>query len=179
MYLVPSFVAIMICVCAKGDDAPPDAGNLLKLSDKTDVASIVDLENNGTAALDSSAGSPGLRIDFTPSPSYPGVGFKQPTGGRDLSKFKAVEADVTNVGKSPVNVALRVDNEADWTKKAWNSENLIIAPGETKTVHVTFGVSFGQPGYALDPAHVSYISIFAIAPDAAGSILVKALRAGY
>ena len=173
------FLAMIFLPDVHADDASTDSGNLLALSDKTDVSSLVDLENNAKAALDHSSKNLGLKIDFAPSTSYPGVGFKQPAGGRDLSKYHAVETDVTNVGQRPVNVALRVDNEADWTKKAWNSENVMIAPGETKTVHVTFGISFGQPGYALDPAHVSYISVFAIAPEAAGSIVVKALRAGY
>jgi hypothetical protein len=69
-----------------------------------------------------------------------------------------------------------VDNPGDWQKSPWNTERVMLAPGETKTIQLFFGLSQGQPAYALDPARISGVKLFADAPkDKAATILIKRL----
>ena len=69
----------------------------------------------------------------------------------DLSAFGHVEARVTNTGTLRSSINLRVDNEGDWTTNPWNAEALWLGPGETGTVLVRFGYSFGSRWLRLNP----------------------------
>ncbi len=58
-------------------------------------------------------------------------------------------------------VEARVSNPGDWRDQPWNSENVYLRPGETKTLMVVFGYQYGfQPGYSLDPSRVSTLKVF-------------------
>ena len=51
-------------------------------------------------------------------------------------------------------------------KQPWNTESSTIKPGETKTITVNFGKSYGgNPGFALDASKVSAIKMFAENPN--------------
>lgn len=128
----------------------------------------IKLDSSPVISIDGS----GLKVAFSNGGSYPGINF--PLGGDiiDLSNFKGIQTEVTNVGTSRVKVILRVDTPGDWKKSPWNTENVGINPGETKTIKVTFGQTYGQPGYALNPANISSIKLFSEKPQTNAAIRV-------
>lgn len=136
------------------------------------VASIK-TENNASVSFDAATGA--IRVVFPGGSGYPGFDF--PIGGtRDLSAYAGLELDIANTGQERLNINLRADNPGDWKKSPWNTNNLWIAPGESKTLKVTFGQSYGNPAYPLDASRVSNIKLFAANPKTDASILVRNLR---
>ncbi|MEZ0217693.1 MAG: hypothetical protein ACAH89_11205, partial [Rariglobus sp.] len=109
----------------------------------------VQAENANVTATTTPEGVKQLELSFTGGQEYPGVRFVM-ASPRDLSAYTGVEVELTNTGGESCKVGLRVDNEGDWQTEPWNSEVDMIAPGETKTIAVTFGQSYGVPGFKLD-----------------------------
>lgn len=136
-------------------------------------ASSLRTENGAQVEVAQEAGSPALKFSFPAGNSYPGVDIPGPW---DLSASSGVSMDVTNTGSSKVGLTLRADNAGDWQKSPWNSEVVWLAPGASGTVTVTFGQSFGKPGYALDPAAVIRLKVFVNAPKSDGEILIQNIR---
>ncbi len=134
------------------------------------------LEKDPALSLDRSTGSPLLKVVFPGNSGYPGINLPIPGGAWDLSAYAGVEAEIANVGQARANIGLRIDNPGDWKKSPWNSNNVWIAPGEAKTVKVTFGQSYGRPGYALDAANVSNVKLLADNPKQDVTLLVKSIR---
>ena len=137
-----------------------------------DNAPAIKTENGADTSLDAATGA--LRLSFG-SGGYPGLDFPAPYP-LDLSAHAGLEIDVANTSQERLNVALRADNPGDWRQSPWNTNNLWIAPGETKTLRLAFGQSYGRAGYALDPSRVSNIKLFVAEPKTASSILVRNLR---
>ena len=130
------------------------------------------------ASLADENGAKVLKATFPEGKGYPAFAFPTPEDGWDLSKYSGIQVDVTNTGTGNVKVALRVDNAGDWKKNPFNTESATIKPGETKTIKVNFGKSYGgNPGFALDAAKVSAIKIFAENPKQETTVAVKNLRA--
>jgi hypothetical protein len=119
----------------------------------------------------------GLKVEFSAGSKFPGISLNSPEGGWDLSAFLGVEAEVTNLGTSAVQIDLRIDNSGDWKEKKWNANHVTIPANTTKTVRVVFGKSYGQPGYALDPKAVIRAMIYVNNPTEDGVLVVKSLKA--
>jgi Beta-glucanase/Beta-glucan synthetase len=136
---------------------------------------IADLvtEKGPRLSLDTSGA---LRVEFPGGNDYPGVNFPVPAAGLDHSAHAGLEIELTNLGPARLNLNLRVDNPGDWRKSPWNTENVWIGAGETKTLKLTFGRSYGRAGFALDPARITAIKFFAAQPKETSTVLVKALR---
>ena len=104
--------------------------------EKTDVSKIqakdVDLKSirlNGSLALQLATGT---------NDNWPGITLPAPQGHWDLSKFKALEIDVSNTGSNQVHVNCRVDNPgADGTNHC-NNGGIDLMPGKSGTIKVTF-----------------------------------------
>ena len=109
---------------------------------------------------------------------YPGVTLKPKSLLWDLSAYGYVEAKVTNTCKEGITVCLRVDNDGDWTQNPWSSEVAYPKPGETVTVKVRFGYSWGKPGYKLNPAKINEILIFSGKSQNEQSFRVDSVQAG-
>jgi hypothetical protein len=111
------------------------------------------------------------------APGYPGISI---TNGDswDLSAFGHVEAKVKNVGEQAIDLAVRVDNPGDWKLSPWNTEHAGIKPGETRTIRVCFGYSFGQPAYALEPKRASQVLLFVTSAVVEQAFQLEALVAG-
>lgn len=127
------------------------------------------------------AAVPGLAVTVKPGANgYPGFILKPKSGGTwDLSGNGYLDAMVENTGKEEVRVFLRVDNEGDWKKNPWNTENAAVGPGETEKVRVYFGHSDGQkPGFPLNAAKVSQLLIFTGKTEKERSFNVAAITAG-
>ncbi len=135
---------------------------------KTDDASVSIIDVDGGRAM---------RVDLGYTKQYPGVTLT-PTGGPwDLSRHSAVEVDLTNAGDDSVNATLRVDNKGHWRNKPWNVEKLRLKPGQSKTLRVEFGRSWGGPGYVLDPSAVTRVLVFVERPKHDSVLIVDNLRA--
>jgi len=133
-------------------------------------------EKDPVISLDSSTGTPALKAEFIGGSGYPGLDFPLAGASIDLSAFAGIEAEVTNLSQEKLNINLRADNGGDWRKSPWNTGNAWIAPGETKTVKVTFGKSFDKPGYALDASKITVIKLFCAEPKQTSAVLIKNLR---
>lgn len=164
-------------------DAAPGTKPLLDLS--ADGAEKRFSPSNGTGQQASVTRSqdpaaPGLVVTFAPGAAgYPGVELKPESGVWDLSSFGHVAARVTNVGTKPMGIVLRVDNDGDWQKSPWNTEQVWLDPGKSGTITVIFGYSYGKkPGYALKPEAVSNILLFTTKAGVAQSFRLESLVAG-
>ena len=146
------------------------------LSPATADIAAIKLDKEPVLSLADVDGAKVLRVDF-PAGDYPGINLPVPDGAWDLSAFNGVEAEIANVGTVRLNIGLRVDNTGDWKQSPWNTNNVWIAPGEAKTVRVTFGQSYGRAGYALDPANISGVKLLADNPKEGAAIIIKAIRA--
>jgi cyclic lactone autoinducer peptide len=121
---------------------------------------------------------PGLRIAATPEDGkWPGVVLKAPAGKWDLSVYDAVEVDLRNPGAETVRFGVRVDNPEADGNKGCNTENGTLRPGRSRTLRVTFGKSWGGPGFELDRANVVALLVFFDQPKTPVELLVTAARA--
>ena len=124
--------------------------------------------------------APGLVVTVQPGKKrYPGVNLKPEGADRwDLSAFGHVEARVVNVGATKLSLTLRIDNAGDWRDSPWNTEAIDLKPGASGTVTTIFGYSDGhKPGYAIKPAAVVNVALFAKKPDAAQSFRIESIVA--
>lgn len=153
---------------------PADNGDLIDLK-KDSSSSMLSNDNGGTATIDSQAGA--LKLAIPAGKGYPGVKISSPDGPWDLTGYNGVDAEITNTGTDSLKVTLRVDGDDDWKNQTWDCQIATIPPGTTQTIHVTFGMSYGQPGYKMPLDHVLRVLIFALDPETAGSLNVTTLRA--
>ena len=140
-----------------------------------DNVATIKTEQDPILAFDASTGTPALKVTFPNGGDYPGFDFPLTGGQLNLSGFAGVQATVTNAGQSRLNVALRAGNPGDWQKSPWNTGNVWVTPGETKTLKVVFGQSYGHPGYALDASRVNVLKLYVEKPKADAVLLVKNL----
>lgn len=120
-----------------------------------------------------------LRIAAGPNP-YPGITLV-PVDGKPwaLNPYGHVEAAITNTGAQPATINLRVD-DAGPGEAPWNAESAAIAPGETRTIRVYFGYSYGfRKGHALKTEAVTRLLFFTGAAATGQSFrIAKILAAG-
>ena len=105
----------------------------------------------------------GVAVTIKPGEDdYPGITIKPEDGSSwDLGSYGHVEAKVANTGKKTISLSLRVDNDGDYRKDPWNAEAKNIEPGQTKTLRVYFGYSYGfHPAFKLNPRAVTQLILF-------------------
>lgn len=146
----------------------PAAAKQVKLSDEAQVA--IAFKGQGAKRVLQAACKAG-------APGYPGIAVSNGDSW-DLSAFGHVEAKVKNICEQAIDLAVRVDNPGDWKQGPWNTEHTGIKPGETRTIRVCFGHSFGQPGFALDPKRVSQVLLFVTSSANQQSFQLESLTAG-
>ena len=114
------------------------------------------------AGVSYAAAGGSFAVSFAPGDAaWPGFSVSPKSGTWDLSTWGHVEMTLRNPGSKPLSVGLRVDNNGDWRKNPWNSENVYLKPGETKVGKVIFGYQYGfQKGYKLDSSKVAAVKIF-------------------
>ncbi len=154
---------------------PPGSNTLFDFANKTYDES--QFSSNGAAyeIVDTDDGK-ALQMSFNRGERWPGVHLTGPNGGGwDMSNFAGVEAIITNPTDKAINAALRVDNPGGNVggREPWNAEKIRIRPGQTETVRVKFGQSWGSPGYDLNPAGVIRVLVYAEGPPADTRLLVN------
>ncbi|MFH1499807.1 MAG: glycoside hydrolase family 16 protein [Verrucomicrobiota bacterium] len=159
---------------AAGSDAtfsPAISGELLDLS-RPDALAGADFAEASAVIEDGR-----IKATFNAGSTYPSLRFPAPEGGWNLSAFGGIELTVTNPGAARVVVHLRADNPGSWKDEPWNTEKLGIAPGETKTIRLTFGKQNGAPAFPLNPARISAIQVFLSKPGVNTTLLLSDLKA--
>ncbi len=134
----------------------------------------IETEHASVLAAPPGPDGPALDLVFQAGQAYPAVHVRLGTP-LDLSAFTGVEAELTNLDAVERKVVLRVDNGGDWRREPWNTEVDALAPGQTKVIAVTFGRSYGAPGYKLDPAAVVNVAISIPAPEGAARLRLRRL----
>lgn len=153
----------------------PANGVLLDFESDFDPSKVV-AQQTESSVIEQNGGH-ALKIDFKTAKGYPAAQLPAPAGGWDLSNYTGIEAEITNVGNTTVNVSMRVDNAGDWSKNPSNTEAVAVKPGDTKSLRVTFGRSFGGgKGFDLDPAHIVRIVFFATNPGEEAAITVDNVK---
>ena len=138
---------------------------------------------------------PALEVATGHKNEWPGITLHAPRGRWDLSASERVAIDVKNVGREPVEVALRVDNPgADGVSRCLTGQ-VRLQPGEQKTLSVMMarkmpeglrGKLFGMRGFpggwsengGIDPANVDKLLVFVPRPKADHRFLIANVRAG-
>jgi len=175
MKKISGFLAALSFLCLGVSGAA--AQDMVLFSFEEGAISTLKLRYHATASIDKGDSSPTLKLELPAGEKYPGAGFIPAGGGEwDLSAFKGVEAELTNVGSSRLAITLRVDNPGEGAPETWNAEAAALSPGETKVLTVTFGKTWGKPGAQIDPAHIVEIQIFAADPGEDGALVVRSLK---
>ncbi len=169
--LLALFVALTLPLAAQ---TTPETAELLAPASAS--ISSFKTEHNSTLSIVDVDHSKALRVEFPASKSYPGLNIPVPSAGWNLSAYAGIEAEIVNTGTSRLNISIRAENKGDWKKEPWNSNNAWIAPGESKRLKVTFGQSFGKPGYPLDSSAISAVKLFVSKPGENGSFLVTSIQ---
>lgn len=175
--LVAFSLVLALCCSAVLAETAPDRqidilgtglGPVIKPSDRQ----VVVVRSEDPAA-------PGLAVTIEPGDAaYPGISIARAEGTWDLSACGHVEARIVNTCDRTITVNLRVDNPGDWRTNPWNAEGTSLKAGESRTISVIFGYSYGyKPGYALNPATVSQMLIFTGKVKEPVSFRVEWLRA--
>jgi beta-glucanase (GH16 family) len=135
--------------------------------------------NNVSFVRSKDAAAPGFAVTVKPGiEGYPGISIRPPSSSWDLSAFGHVDARVTNTGTKPQFIALRVDNDGDWSKNPWNTESITVDPGATATITTIFGYSYGhQHGFALNPKAVANVMLFVLKSDNVQSFRIDSITA--
>ncbi len=166
--LLASFLALTLHAAP-----PPESGDLLEIA-KADFGAVKSHKST-TSLVEENGQTTGIKVEFAADPGFPGVRIPAPPEGWDLSEYTGIVAEITNQGSNPLGVALRVDNKGPG--EPYNTEGGKIAPGETKSVTVKFGFSYGgNPAFALDPAAIVGMQVFASKPATDGAFVIRSLK---
>ncbi|MDF3056323.1 MAG: glycoside hydrolase family 16 [Rariglobus sp.] len=106
-------------------------------------------------------GKDGITVNIAGgSEEYPGITLKSETGSPwDLSPWGRIEAKITNLGTTNLQVSLRVDNKQDGSSS--NCEGVNLKPGDSKIIKVIFGYTYGfKPGFQLNPGAITRLLFF-------------------
>jgi hypothetical protein len=141
-----------------------------------------------------SGGSRVLRLDTGHAQQWPGVTLVPPGGRWDLSAFRAVALDATNLGQEAFEIGCRLDSPAPDGKQYTWQQQFTLPPGKTTTIEIALrrrmpaqlaGKLFGMRGYpgglvedrGIDATHVTTLLIFLNKPDKDRAFLIDNVRA--
>jgi hypothetical protein len=158
----------------RADDAPASK-DLIDFSSADSVKKLTPDSQSGKQITLAHSDTPaGVTVTVAPGDaSYPGVDF-HPDTPLDLSAAKGVAVTITNTSDGKLSIGLRVDDSGGWQDN--NSEMGYLEPGETKTVTVTFGISFGKPGFNVNKSSIAQILIMTDKAAAAKSFRIEAIK---
>lgn len=95
---------------------------------------------------------------------YPRIAFPCPNEGFDLSAYRGIKIEAINRSEHAVRGALRVDNPGKESDQFWNTETVLLQPGQPIEIRLVFGQNNGKPGFPLDPSTISDYQFFLINP---------------
>ena len=170
LFFTVAGLAVLATASRADSVKPPSSGDLFDVT-SSDLSGL-STQDGATASATDDGGSKKLKIDISGLKGYPGIGYPIPAGGWDLSGFTGVQIEVHNTSTENMNVNLKVANEGDWKVSPWSLDAINVAPGATQTLKVRFGITFNQPGFLLDPAHVTGLQLYVLPPKNPAAIIV-------
>lgn len=117
-----------------------------------------------------------VKIKASGNSGFPGIMLK-PSRPWKLSDYSQIDAVITNTCTVPLRINMRVDNDVPKVNDTWNANAVQVKPGETKTLTVTFGQSYGHAGYALDPKEIVQLLFFTGPMAEEQSFRIESLKA--
>ncbi len=147
-----------------------------------EATSLADLKSIAKSRVSTQNGASweqadGVVFSVDKGQNYPGVTIKPDGEVWDLAGRSAVEVKLTNIGDNRARVHARVDNPGDWRQNPWNVNATTLKPGQTGTIRVTFGESYGNPAFKLDPANIVHVLVFAEKPGGPTKIRIEDIQA--
>lgn len=118
-----------------------------------------------------------LVVDYGTDETWPGVYLLPPRGRWDLSSFESVQVDVTNLSDADARVLVRVDNPNPDGRRNCNTDGGRVQSGETRTLTVTFGKSWGGQGFDLDESNVVGLLVMLDRPAREYTLALDNIRA--
>jgi beta-glucanase (GH16 family) len=92
---------------------------------------------------------------------FKNTGAHQSGGKVDASGYGRIDIQLFNPGDKKFRIGARLDNDGDWHLAPSNTELAVLLPGKSTVLTIYFGISYGKPGYALNPAAITHIKLFA------------------
>ncbi len=123
------------------------------------------------------SGPPAIKVDLPASAGYPGVTFRAPGEGWNLSDYGGVQVDLSNPGDKVADITMRIETKGGTDPSSWSVEVFHILPGKTETLKVRFGQSFGGQCGPVDKAHITAVRFYPTPPKEPFSVLLKNLKA--
>jgi len=150
------FLFTLRCSIAQADSATQ------RLFDPAAAASVQLHADHSTIQIDRDPAHPGLRVSAEVDQPYPGVTISPLDGDWNLSAFKGISAEVTNLSSERAWISLRFDDDTDWSQhpNPFDATHLEIEPGATVKLQTLFGESYGTEGFPVNPAKVKQVLIF-------------------
>jgi len=182
--IIPRVVLVALLSCglatrlhAQGGVAPK---TLIDFSSPDAAAQVTPTD---ASQVSTTSGKDGIDVAIKAGDaSFPGLAIKPASGSAwDLGLYGHAELKVKNTGNKKLALNFRVDNDGDYRKEPWNCEAKEIDPGQTKSIRVYFGYSYGfHPSFKLNPSAVILLTIFAAkTPDDLAFRIESAQGAGW
>lgn len=161
---------------AFGSPAPKFALNIPMSGEMESFEETFDINTRTKAQGAKGVHSKGkVEITFDGSEKWPSFSIFPAGKSWDLKNFESVQMQMTNTGQTAAQFGMRVDNPGADGQKNCNTENITLKPGETQTIKVTFGKSWGNKGFDLDTSNV--VNIMVIGPGKEAMVTVDNLKA--
>ncbi|MAX23768.1 MAG: hypothetical protein CMJ19_04615 [Phycisphaeraceae bacterium] len=158
-----------------GSPAPKTADVVALSGEMIDFADFEPSSRTKGSGASATVSGGKLQVSFDGSQKWPGLGIMPRGKAWDLANFASVQADFTNTGDSKMTFGLRVDNPGANGREHCNSENITLNPGQTKTITVTFGKSWGNKGFDIDTSNITQLLI--VGPSKQASVAVANIKA--
>ncbi|HEY3328916.1 MAG TPA: glycoside hydrolase family 16 protein [Capsulimonadaceae bacterium] len=178
----PLIAALSLLACSFSQVAtyaapgiPPASGVLFDPANPADLAGIN--KKTFTVTIIDDAGVKALQASTDAASGWPDFDLPAPADGWNLAAYGGVKFDVTNTGTTEATVGLRIDNAGDSASRPWNTELVKLAPGQTKPLSVSFGVSYHQRGFVLDAANIVRLKVFLSSPKPTTVLVIKNVKA--
>jgi beta-glucanase (GH16 family) len=150
------FLVALCCSAARADPATQ------RLFDPASAASVHLHADHSAIEMDRDLANSGPRVSAEANQPYPGLTISPLGGDWNLSAFKGISAEVTNLSSDRAWISLRFDDEADWSlhPNPFDATHLQIEPGATVKLQTLFGESYGTEGFPVNPAKVKQVLLF-------------------
>jgi beta-glucanase (GH16 family) len=118
--------------------------------------------NHSTFTIDSFPTHKAIQVIAEKNQSFPGVTVGPTDGVWNLSEFKGISAEITNLSSDAESFTLRVDEDTDWSThpNPWNAMHVVIDPGASMKIETLFGENYGTEGYPTDATRIKRVLIF-------------------
>ena len=174
IFVWPVAVLLMAAASFPLKAEKPESLDLLSLALK-DVSTLKTSLGTATPVLENGR-AVAVDFEFAESDGYPGVEIPSPPEGWDLSPFTGVEAEVENLGSAQIVPVLAVANRLKKGQPKSNATGVTLAPGESGTIRLRFGQSWGAPSVDLDLSAVDDIRVL-VGPGQFGILRIKSICA--